>query len=138
MCHLQTAVLLQAKKYDITRCRYYPFPLLVEQLQVQRDASRTPVFQVMFVLQTAHLEDQSNVASLILGEEGVKCDIGGAIVHSMEVDPGVSQFDLSCMVSESEGDKLSIVRQLLPPLCVRVDLIRLSRPTPGSLPLRSR
>jgi hypothetical protein len=63
----------------------------------------------MFVLQTAHLEDQSNVASLILGEEGVKCDIGGAVVHSMEVDPGVSQFDLSCMVSETEGDKLSIV-----------------------------
>ena len=29
----------------------YPFPLLVEKLQPDRDFSRTPVFQTVFILQ---------------------------------------------------------------------------------------
>ena len=39
----------------------YPFPLLVEKLQPDRDSSRTPVFQTVFILQKfkqfAGLED---------------------------------------------------------------------------------
>lgn len=41
----------------------YPFPLLVKQIQPARDASRSPLFQTMFVFQNLHLEKTTASAS---------------------------------------------------------------------------
>src|SRR5258708_37155121 len=47
--------LLRTRKAVIEAMEHweYPFPLLVERLQFQRDASRSPLFQAMFIMQQA-------------------------------------------------------------------------------------
>src|SRR6185369_6430862 len=45
----------------------YPFALLVQRLQPDRDTSRSPLFQTMFVFQQAHLLKDEGFASLGLG-----------------------------------------------------------------------
>jgi amino acid adenylation domain-containing protein/FkbM family methyltransferase len=67
-----------------------PFEKLVEELQPQRDTSRQPIFQVMFVMQNAP-QEALRLKGLEVSGAG-----GGA---------AVSQYDLSLAVNES-GDGL--------------------------------
>jgi amino acid adenylation domain-containing protein/non-ribosomal peptide synthase protein (TIGR01720 family) len=65
-----------------------PFEQVVEALQPTRDLSHSPLFQVMFALQTP---------------EGT-LEIPGLYVTPLELDPGSAKFDLSLeMVAEPEG-----------------------------------
>ncbi|HEX8339198.1 MAG TPA: condensation domain-containing protein, partial [Pyrinomonadaceae bacterium] len=81
----------------------YPFVRLVEQLQPVRDPSRTPLFQVAFVLQKAHLRGSEGLASFALGEEGARADIEGLPLESIALEQRVTQFDLTLMVAEEEA-----------------------------------
>jgi amino acid adenylation domain-containing protein len=81
----------------------YPFALLVERLQPIRDAGRSPLFQVMFVLQKAHLQQQEGLASLALGETGTIIEIGGLQLESLALEQRVAQFDLTLMMAEVDG-----------------------------------
>jgi amino acid adenylation domain-containing protein len=81
----------------------FPFALLVEQLQPLRDASRSPLFQVMFVLQKAHLQQQEGLASLALGETGTRIEIGELELESLALEQRVAQFDLTLMMAEVDG-----------------------------------
>lgn len=65
-----------------------PFERLVEVLKPQRDLSRTPLFQVVFNLQNSPLP---------------KLDIPGLETGFVEINRGVSQFDLTLMMSRSDG-----------------------------------
>ncbi len=65
-----------------------PFDRLVEDLAPQRDLSRHPLFQVLLTLQ----DDRPAVPVL-----------GGAEVELLEVDRGVSRFDLSASCSRRGG-----------------------------------
>ena len=62
-----------------------PFEKLVEELQPERDTSRTPLFQVMFSLQNAPMPPMR---------------MGGIEVSLMDDDTAVSPFDLSFDVTE--------------------------------------
>lgn len=66
-----------------------PFDKLVEELQPERDMSRTPLFQVAFTLQHAP-------------EEMVK--IPGLVLTILKVDSGTAQFDLVLNVVEKDQD----------------------------------
>ncbi|MGB2960773.1 MAG: amino acid adenylation domain-containing protein, partial [Bacteroidota bacterium] len=71
-----------------------PFEKVVDAIQPERDISHSPLFQVMFTLQNAP-------------EEAV--DLPGLRIEPVEVDTGVSRFDLTMtMVEESEGLRGSI------------------------------
>ncbi|HEX7314145.1 MAG TPA: amino acid adenylation domain-containing protein [Pyrinomonadaceae bacterium] len=62
-----------------------PFEKLVEELQPERDTSRTPLFQVMFSLQNAPMPPMR---------------MGGVEISLMDDDTSVSPFDLSFDVTE--------------------------------------
>ncbi len=65
-----------------------PFEKLVEALKPKRDLSRTPVFQVVFNLQNSPM---------------TKLEIPGLAITSLDIDRGVSQFDLTLMMTRSDG-----------------------------------
>ncbi|NBI31294.1 condensation domain-containing protein, partial [Chengkuizengella marina] len=64
-----------------------PFEKLVEELQPERDQSRSPLFQVMFVLQNAPEE---------------KLELPGVQVHVEGVNTREAKFDLTLSMAESE------------------------------------
>ncbi|PMB24660.1 non-ribosomal peptide synthetase, partial [Fischerella thermalis CCMEE 5319] len=64
-----------------------PFEMLVEELQPERDLSRNPLYEVMFVLQ--------NTPSSV--EE-----VSGLTLHTLDFDSGTAQLDIFLSMSESE------------------------------------
>ncbi|HVG19909.1 MAG TPA: amino acid adenylation domain-containing protein [Blastocatellia bacterium] len=81
----------------------FPFQLLVEQLEPERDASRSPVFQVMFALQKTPMLDEQAFGSFALGEEGSRLEVGGLVFESIKLKRRVVPFDLTLMVAELEN-----------------------------------
>lgn len=65
-----------------------PFEHLVEALKPKRDLSRPPLFQVVFNLQNAPMP---------------MLDIAGLKTTFLEIDRGVSQFDLTLMMTKTAG-----------------------------------
>ncbi|WP_020539103.1 non-ribosomal peptide synthetase [Lewinella cohaerens] len=83
-----------------------PFEKLVEVLKPKRDLSRSPLFQVVFNLQSSPLP---------------KLEMNGLEADFLEIDRGVSQFDLTLMVSKIEEECLATVeynRDLFEPVTV--------------------
>lgn len=71
-----------------------PFEKLVEELKPRRDLSRSPLFQVVFNLQNAPMPDFK---------------IEGLETSFLELDTGVSQFDLTLMVLKKGGKCEAVV-----------------------------
>jgi len=69
-----------------------PFERLVEVLHPARDQSRTPLFQVMFVL------NSSRFAEL---------ELPGLTLTPVDLDTGTAKFDLLLSMSESRGEPLT-------------------------------
>ncbi|MEO8414896.1 MAG: amino acid adenylation domain-containing protein [Ginsengibacter sp.] len=65
-----------------------PFEKLVEELKPKRDLNRPPLFQVVFNLQNSPMP---------------RLEIAGLETAFLEIDRGVSQFDLTLMISKKEG-----------------------------------
>lgn len=78
-----------------------PFDKLVEDLQPERYVNRTPFFQVMFTLQTAE--------NLRVGELKVAKDFDGLDSEPVEVDLGVSPFDLTLFTEETQQGLLASI-----------------------------
>ncbi|MCM3904757.1 MAG: amino acid adenylation domain-containing protein [Pyrinomonadaceae bacterium] len=86
----------------------YPFPLLVERLQPTRDSSRSPLCDVMFVLQRSRFadatsDDTSPIEAILLAENESLLDTGGLAMEAFEVDERVSQVDMTMMLVEGGG-----------------------------------
>jgi amino acid adenylation domain-containing protein len=81
----------------------YPYDLLVKRLQPVRDASRQPLFQVMFILQKAHLLNDEGLASLALNEAGARVRLGKLALESIAIEQQSTQFDLTLTMAETGG-----------------------------------
>ncbi|MEW5928740.1 MAG: amino acid adenylation domain-containing protein, partial [Gemmatimonadota bacterium] len=79
----------------------YPFERLVEDLHPERDASRTPLVQALFVLQQADRLPAATACAL--GVDGVGEARGALILESVAVETGGAQFDLALAVGEVKG-----------------------------------
>ncbi len=86
----------------------YPFPLLVERLQPTRDPSRSPLFQVMFVLQNMQAADDAQLSAFALGEPGIVVEHGGLTFEAEPLEQRIAQFDLTLSMAEV-GDGLAAV-----------------------------
>ncbi|WP_236142630.1 non-ribosomal peptide synthetase [Nostoc sp. CMAA1605] len=82
---------LLSRVKDVTLNAYahqdLPFEKLVEELQPERDLSRNPLFQVMFILQNAPTPVE---------------EVAGLTVRNLEIDHGTSEFDITVSISEAE------------------------------------
>ena len=83
--------------------RDYPFTLLVERLQPTRDPGRSPLFQVAFALQKAHLPGGESLSAFALGEAGALMNLGEIQVETVALEQRVAQFDLAMMMAEVNG-----------------------------------
>jgi amino acid adenylation domain-containing protein len=79
----------------------YPFLRLVEQLLPYRDPSRTPMIDVMFVLQRSHIFDE--MAALALGDASARLKLGDLEMESFSLPERAAMFDITMMMAEAKG-----------------------------------
>ena len=75
----------------------YPFPLLVKRLQPARDPSRSPLFQVLFILQKS--QQSGDLAKLFV--PGTRMDWGDLKVEPFEMAQQEGQVDLALEMVEA-------------------------------------
>jgi len=80
----------------------YPFALQVQDVQPERDASRSPVFQVMFALQKSHLRNDQSVAAFAVGDPGAQIPLGDVVLESLALPQRSSRFDLTLLMAETD------------------------------------
>jgi amino acid adenylation domain-containing protein len=85
--------------------RDLPFPLLARRLQPVRDPGRPPVFQAMFVLQSAAPGQEPGLAGFAVGQAGSRIQVEGLALEALRLDPGTAQLDLTLSAAEA-GDAL--------------------------------
>ncbi|HEX3530750.1 MAG TPA: amino acid adenylation domain-containing protein [Thermoanaerobaculia bacterium] len=81
----------------------YPFSLLAEHLQAERDPSRPPIFQTLFSEQRVPSTAPAGLTALALGVEGVRLGLRALSMESLALPVRVSQMDLSLAAGEVEG-----------------------------------
>lgn len=83
----------------------YPFPLLVRQVQPERELSRSPIFQVMFSWQkTTQLVSGGNITSFALNETGGRLGSEELPLESVMLEQRVAPFDLTLFMGESRDE----------------------------------
>ena len=90
-----TACLQQVRRTVLGALKHqdYPFPLLVKKLQPKRDPSRSPLFQVGFVLQQPH--QSPDISTLFtLDSPRTRVDWGELQLEPYEMAQQEGQFDL--------------------------------------------
>ncbi len=83
----------------------YPFALLVQKLQPERDPSRSPLFQTAFALQKTQGAGGQELSSFALGEAGGRVGWGALECEPLALAHRSSQFDLSLLLAE-QGEEL--------------------------------
>jgi amino acid adenylation domain-containing protein len=80
----------------------YPFSSLVEELRPDRDASRSPVFQTMFVFEKPQRLEPEGASAFVLGKAGARMRLAGGL--EFETLPFSAQqegqFDLTLVAVE--------------------------------------
>ncbi|NET03600.1 MAG: amino acid adenylation domain-containing protein [Symploca sp. SIO2B6] len=87
----------------------YPFPLLVEQLQPNRDPSRSPLFQVLFnFLSPQRFGDVPGL--LAPSETPLKASWGELELESFELEQQQGQFDLTLEIIEAKNSLFGVFK----------------------------
>lgn len=88
---------------DALEAQDYPFALLVERLKPDRDPSRLPISQVMFILQRAHLLDAEGLSQFAVSMDGLQMQLGDLKVESLTLETQRAQMDLTLIMAETPG-----------------------------------
>jgi amino acid adenylation domain-containing protein len=84
----------------------FPFSRMIERAHSAQDRSRSPLFQVMFVLEKSYLEQDAEVAKLVLNLAEPGTQLGGLELEPFPVEGRAAQFDLTLSFAQS-GDVVS-------------------------------
>ncbi len=85
----------------------YPFALIVKRLQPWRDASHTPLFQTMFVMQQTPLLAGQELAPLALGARGAQVKLKELTLESFPIAERATQFELSLAIAANGPELLA-------------------------------
>ncbi|HYG63970.1 MAG TPA: AMP-binding protein, partial [Thermoanaerobaculia bacterium] len=82
----------------------FPFALLTERLQPERDPSRPPLVAAMLTLEKAPAPELAALAAFAVGMPGVRLDLGGVgVLETLALAPPAAQLDLSLTAAELPG-----------------------------------
>jgi Condensation domain len=81
----------------------YPFPLLVERLQPQREAGQVNLIQVFFVL---YQGEEERAVRLLSGQGGAALELGELRLEPWPVAGRAAMFDLSLLMGDA-GDRIT-------------------------------
>ncbi|MBE0684226.1 MAG: amino acid adenylation domain-containing protein [Anaerolineales bacterium] len=80
----------------------YPPALLSKRLGLQRDSSRPPLFETMFILQKAQEAEVQALSPFALGIDGARMEMNGLTFESIALKGEPAQFDLTMMMAETD------------------------------------
>jgi amino acid adenylation domain-containing protein/thioester reductase-like protein len=80
----------------------YPPTLLAKRLELQRNSSRPPLFETMFIFQKAQEAEVQALGPFALGIDGARMQVDGLTLESIALGGEPAQFDLTLMMSETE------------------------------------
>jgi len=86
----------------------YPFGLLVERLQPNRDPSHSPLFQVSFAFQKPQRCEE--IAKLLIGSTDFRVNWGGLELESFEIPQQEGQFDLTLEMVELDESLFGVFK----------------------------
>ena len=81
----------------------YPTLRLVQRLRPTRDLSRSPLCQVMFVLDKPHRLAEQALPAFALGETGLRMNPGGLVLESLPLERRAAALDLVMLIIETAG-----------------------------------
>jgi amino acid adenylation domain-containing protein len=88
----------------------FPFPLLADRLQPERDLARSPLFQVAFQLQQAERPEEEPLVAFALGLRGARLELGGLSLEAAGFPERTSPFDLVLRMGEVGGELAASVQ----------------------------
>jgi non-ribosomal peptide synthetase component F len=80
----------------------YPPALLSKRLGLQRDSSRPPLFETMFILQKAQEAEVQALSPFALGIDGARMQMNDLVIESIALKGEPAQFDLTMMMAETD------------------------------------
>lgn len=83
--------------------RHYPLSHLADLLKPERDASHTPLFQVMFSYQQAPFPGAGQMMPFALGQPGGRIECDSIVLESIDFDQGTAQLDLTLLITKGVG-----------------------------------
>ncbi|MDB4995741.1 MAG: peptide synthetase, partial [Myxococcaceae bacterium] len=81
----------------------FPFPRIVERLRQERDPSRPQLCQVMFVLEKAYLDQEADVAMLVLNAADSNAEFAGFELQPFPLPQRAVEFDLCLSLAQSDS-----------------------------------
>ena len=82
----------------------YPLRHLVRDLELPRDSSRSPLFQVAFSMERIPGFDEEGIAIFLIGEGGHKFHLGDLEMESVDLNLRQAQFEILLVVEEAGGN----------------------------------
>ena len=82
----------------------FPLAKLVDDLNVKRDASRSPIFQVTFSMERIPDADEQGIAVFLIGQGGYQFNVENLKIESIDLVLRQAQFEISLVVEEAGGN----------------------------------
>ena len=81
----------------------YPFSWIINDLKMQRDPARSPLFQISFAMERVPGVDEQGIAVFLIGKGGHQFSVGDMTVETIDLNLRQAQFEITLVIEESDG-----------------------------------